>query len=123
MKNIISRIVLGSDLNHHGTLFAGQMAKWVVEACLVHATKLYGRAENLVCVNVEKFTFKHPVDIGEVIDIKTSVSRFGTTSLTIGAQVSTTYSILETAITFVTLDGHGRPTPHHLGNKSKSLHS
>lgn len=123
MKNIISRIVLGSDLNHHGTLFAGQMAKWVVEACLVHAAKLYGRAENLVCVNVEKLTFKHPVDNGEVIDMETYVSRLGTTSLTIGARVYTTHSILETAITFVTLDGHGRPTPHNLGNEGKSRHS
>lgn len=116
MKNINSRIVLGSDLNHHGTLFAGQMARWVVEACLVHAVKLYGRAGNLVCVNIQKLTFKHPVENGEVIDIETFVERLGSTSLTIGARVNTAHPILETAITFVTLDKQGRPTPHNLGN-------
>jgi len=118
MKHIISRIVLGSDLNHHGTLFAGQMAKWVVEACLVHAVKLYGRAENIVCVKIQGLTFKHPVDNGEVIDIETFVERLGTTSLTIGARVSTADPILETAITFVTLDSKGRPAPHNLGPES-----
>jgi acyl-CoA hydrolase len=56
MKNSVSRIVLGSDLNHHNTLFAGQMAKWVVEACLIHAAKLYGKAENIVCVNIQQLT-------------------------------------------------------------------
>ncbi len=115
MKNISSRIVLGGDLNHHGTLFAGQMAKWVVEACLVHAVKLCGQAENLVCVNIQKLTFKHPVQKGAVIDIETFVERLGTTSLTIGARVYTFVPILETAITFVTLNEKGSPTPHELG--------
>ncbi len=114
MKHNSSRIVLGSDLNHHGTLFAGQMAKWVVEACLIHATKLCGKADDLVCVNIQNLTFKYPVQKGEVIDIESSVERLGTTSLTIGARVSTSKTVLETAITFVTLNKDGRPVAHEL---------
>jgi acyl-CoA hydrolase len=94
------------------------MAKWVVEACLIHAVKLSSRAENLVCVNIEKLTFKHPVQKGEVIDIETFVGHMGTTSLTIGARVYTSIPILETVITFVTLNEEGRPTPHELGSDS-----
>jgi len=128
MKNRACRIVLGRDLNHHGTLFAGQMAKWLVEACLIKAVKLTGKAENLVCVNINDLTFKHPVSKGQVVEIETFVKRVGRTSLTIGAFVYTdscgTAPILETAITFVILDTKGRPKPHHLSleNQSQSPH-
>lgn len=112
------RIVLAGDLNHHGTLFAGQMSRWLVESCLIQAIKLYGRADNLVCVNIQGLTFKHPIDNGEVVEIETFVRTVGRTSLTIGAHVHTgsrgegAAAILETAITFVTLDDDGRPMPH-----------
>jgi len=33
------------DLNHQGTLFAGQMAKWLAEAGLIAASRLVGRPE------------------------------------------------------------------------------
>jgi acyl-CoA hydrolase len=100
------------------------MARWLVETCLVEAVRLNGRADNLVCVNIQDLTFKHPVDNGEVVAIETSVKKLGRTSPNIGAYVYTgscgTRSILETAITFVTIDLKGEPMLHHLnaGNLS-----
>ncbi|MBI5441172.1 MAG: hypothetical protein HY900_08170 [Deltaproteobacteria bacterium] len=103
MANVSSRIVLGSDLNHHGTLFAGQMAKWVVEACLIEVVRLHGRADDLVCVNIQELTFQRSVANGVIVTIDTFVERLGETSLTIGARAfggSSSALVLETAITF-----------------------
>jgi acyl-CoA hydrolase len=116
------RIVLSKDLNHHGTLFAGQMALWIVETCLIKAVKLTGRANNLVCVNIKDLTFKHPVNKGEIVDIEPFVKAIGKTSLTIGAFVFVDsfgdQPILETAITFVVVDKKGNPEPHHISIES-----
>jgi acyl-CoA hydrolase len=118
MARRTSRIVLGSDLNHHGTLFAGQMAKWVVEACLIEAAKATGHADNLVCVNIDGLTFTHPVNKGDVVDIDTHVQKVGRTSLSVAGRVFTAArgeeAILTTAVTFVTLDGSGKPVAHKI---------
>jgi len=99
------------------------MAKWVVEACLIEAVKRCGQADNLVCVNIQNLTFKRPVNKGDVVDIETDLARVGTTSLTIGGRVYSdsggTESLLETGLTFVTLNEQGRPTPHGLCSKSR----
>ena len=40
----LMHLVRSEDLNHHGTLFAGQMAKWLVEAGVITASRLCGKA-------------------------------------------------------------------------------
>ncbi len=82
MKDImISHLVKSEDLNHHGTLFAGRTAEWLVEAGFVTAAIAHGRPEEIVCVNVHGFTFKKPVHKGEVITIHGRIVKAGTTSL------------------------------------------
>lgn len=42
--SIVSRLVKYNDLNHHGTLFSGQGAKWFVESylrCFFNRTRKY----------------------------------------------------------------------------------
>lgn len=39
----ISHLVKSEDLNHHGTLFAGRTAEWLVEAGFVTAAAEHGR--------------------------------------------------------------------------------
>ncbi|MEL7655970.1 MAG: acyl-CoA thioesterase, partial [Bacillota bacterium] len=39
----ISHLVKSEDLNHHGTLFAGRSAEWLVEAAFVAAASQHGR--------------------------------------------------------------------------------
>lgn len=115
-KTHISRLVRASDLNHHGTLFAGQTAKWMVEACFVAAAKTNKNTENIVCVNIEGLQFKRPVQNGDIIDIITFPAYAGKSSLTVVGQVFThNYGdecILDTAVTFVILDKGGSPAPH-----------
>ena len=37
--NITQHVVMGGDLNHHGTLYAGRTAEWFVEAGFISADK------------------------------------------------------------------------------------
>jgi acyl-CoA hydrolase len=34
-ETVVLHLIRPEDLNHHGALFAGQMAKWLVEAGLM----------------------------------------------------------------------------------------
>ena len=52
---LISRIIKSEDLNHHGTLFAGRMAEWLVEACLISTIDLLRKPEDIVCATGSLF--------------------------------------------------------------------
>ena len=51
----ISHLVKSEDLNHHGTLFAGRTAEWLVEAAFIAAADTHGRPQDILCVNVHGF--------------------------------------------------------------------
>jgi acyl-CoA hydrolase len=114
----VSRLVRAADLNHHGTLFAGETAKWMVEACFIAAAKKNKRTDNAVCVNIQGLQFKRPIQNGDVIDIESFAAHVGTTSITVVGRIHCSrygdQTILETAVTFVTVDEKGRPTPHNI---------
>ena len=57
MKSTISHLIKPEDLNHRGTMFAGQIAKWLVEAGLIAASRLTGKPKDIVCVQLNGMTF------------------------------------------------------------------
>ena len=63
----ISHLIKSEDLNHHGTLFAGRSAEWLVEAAFVAAASQHGRPQDVLCVNIHGFTFKKPVEKGRMV--------------------------------------------------------
>ncbi len=79
----ISHLVKSEDLNHHGTLFAGRSAEWLVEAAFVAAASQHGRPQDVLCVNIHGFTFKKPVHKGDIITFFSKVAKVGTTSITV----------------------------------------
>lgn len=83
----ISHLVKSEDLNHHGTLFAGRSAEWLVEAAFVAAASQHGRPQDVLCVNIHGFTFSKPVEKGDVVTFYSSVARVGTTSITVYVKV------------------------------------
>lgn len=82
----ISHLVKSEDLNHHGTLFAGRTAEWLVEAGFVTAAATHGRPQDVLCINVHGFTFKRPVQKGDILTIHGKIVRTGVTSLTVHVQ-------------------------------------
>ena len=83
----ISHLVKSEDLNHHGTLFAGRSAEWLVEAAFVAAASQHGRPQDVLCVNIHGFTFTKPVQKGDIITFYSRVAKVGTTSITVYVKV------------------------------------
>lgn len=113
----ISRLVKSEDLNHHGTLFAGRMAEWFVEACFISGAKETERPENIVCVNVHGFAFKEPTNKGDIVNLESYIVRAGRTSYTVYGKATKNNSSMVTCdgfITFVFVDENNQPIPHHI---------
>jgi acyl-CoA hydrolase len=116
-ETIISHLVKPEDLQHHGTLFAGRMAEWLVETCFITASRFVSRPEDIVCVRVHGMTFEKPINNGDIAEIKARVAYVGTTSITVKGQAFTVHSdvpVVSAMVTFVTVDKHGSPYAHGL---------
>lgn len=111
----VSRLVKSEDLNHHGTLFAGRMAEWFVEACFICGAKVTERPENIVCVNVHGLTFTAPGNKGDIINIETRVAKAGRTSFIVYGKITKNNSkniLSDGFITFVFVDENSKTIPH-----------
>ena len=73
LETTTRHLVRPLDLNHHGTLFAGQMASWFVEAGFIAAASLGGKPDDIVCVQLNDMLFKKPVHLGDIIMVKTKM--------------------------------------------------
>jgi acyl-CoA hydrolase len=116
-ETVISHLVKPEDLQHHGTLFAGRMAEWLVETCFISACRFIGRPEDIVCIKVHGITFTKPINNGDILEIRARVALVGTTSLTVYGQASCpddkaprVYGMA----TFVTVDKDVKPYAHGL---------
>lgn len=129
-ETTILHLIKPADLNHHGTLFAGRMAEWLVEACFIAASRLVGRSEDVLCVRVHDMTFKRPFRAGDIVSIRSSVAHLGSRSITVHGsaaaqggdatkgKVDAAVTIL---ITFVTVDEAGKPYEHGLSLPAEYL--
>ncbi len=110
----ICRMVKSEDLNHHGTLFAGKTAMWVVEAGFIAAASLT-HPENIVCINVHGLLFKKPVRNGQIIRLESKVVMAARTRLVSYVSVQDNVSnqmCLDSFLSFVHVDLQGKPLPH-----------
>ncbi len=115
LESTISHLVRPEDLNHHGTLFAGQTAKWLVEAGVIAAARLTGKAEDVVCVQLNGMTFKNPGHNGDLLEIQSRIAHLGTTSITVFSQIvrrQDAMILVSNMATFVTVDKQNKPYPH-----------
>lgn len=112
-----SHLVKSEDLNHHGTLFAGRMAEWFVEAAFIAAAACSQSASHLVCRNIHSLAFKSPFDQGDILNMKTRVAFLGNTSILVYGKIvseMTSRVPAEGFITFVAVDDQGRKRSHGL---------
>jgi len=117
LVSTISHLVRPEDLNHHGTLFAGQMAKWLVEAGLIAASRLTGKPEDVVCVQLNGMNFRKPANNGDLIEIQSKIAYLGTTSITVFSQAVRARDkviLVSNLATFVIVDKQNVPYPHGL---------
>ena len=107
-----NRLVKGEDLNHHGTLYAGRASEWFVESGFVAAASLT-TPENIVCLQIHRLQFKHPVHKGEIACFRSQIVYAGKTSLIAHIHMSSSNEeVLEGFISFIHVDSSGVPFPH-----------
>lgn len=112
----VCRLVKSEDLNHHGTLFAGKTAMWVVEAGFIAAASLT-HPENIVCINVHGMIFKKPVRSGHVIRLDSKVVLASRTRLVSYVKIvdnATEEACMDGFLSFVHVDLNGKPMPHDI---------
>jgi acyl-CoA hydrolase len=108
------RLVKSSDLNHHGTLYAGRTAEWFVEAGFIAAASLTS-PDSTVCLKIHGMEFRRPVKPGEIVRFESKVVDAGRTSLTVNVRVfAQEQQMVQGFLTFVHVNSEGKPTPHDL---------
>ncbi|MEG6584346.1 acyl-CoA thioesterase [Dendrosporobacter sp. 1207_IL3150] len=119
---VIHHLVKSADLNHHGTLYAGRGAEWVVEAGFVAASSLT-TTESTVCLNIHGMLFTRPVKRGSLLRYESKVVYAGRTSLVSYVKVSlghTNEFVVDGFLTFIHVDENGKASPHGLTIEAKT---
>lgn len=111
-----SELALPNDANGLGNVLGGKVMHLVDLAAAMAAMRHARRP--VVTASVDSLHFLHPVRIGQLIVLRSSVNRVFRTSMEVGVQVETetlmTGEKLHTCtayLTFVALDENGRAAP------------
>jgi acyl-CoA thioesterase YciA len=110
-------VPMPADSNHNGDIFGG----WIMAQVDVAGGIVAGRVARgrVATVSVNSFVFKQPVQIGDVLSFYAEVQRIGNTSITVNVEVyaergraeTKVVKVTEAALTFVAIDGEGKPRP------------
>jgi acyl-CoA thioesterase YciA len=115
------RLVKYEDLNPRGTLFGGQLLKFIDEEASIFVMCQLG-TEQVVTKCMSEINFVSPGHLGDVIEIGVDLVEFGTTSITVKCEVrnkTTKQTIISIEkIVFVCVDKNGKPLPHGITKKS-----
>lgn len=113
---IMTELVLPQHTNQLGNLLGGQLMHWIDICGAISAAKHSQR----VCVtaSVDRIDFHHPIKLGDVVTLVSSVNRAFKTSMEVGvkvyAEVLSTGKRVHTNtayLTFVSVDKDGKPVP------------
>ena len=106
-----------ADANQNGDIFGG----WIMPQVDIAGGTLAGRIARgrVATVAVKEFTFKQPVQIGDVVSFYVDLERVGTTSITVTVEVYAErrpedpeiVKVTEATLTYVAIDREGRPRP------------
>jgi acyl-CoA thioesterase YciA len=115
---LVMRVMpMPADSNANGDIFGGWiMAQVDLAGAVLPARVARGR---LATVAVERFVFKQPVSIGDLLSFYARVVRVGRTSVTVAVEVFAernpaapqVVKVTEATLTYVAIDREGRPRP------------
>lgn len=115
------KIIKYEDLNSNGTLFGGQLLKWIDEEAAIYTICQLG-THQVVTKLVSEINFMAPGKLNDVIEIGVDTVSIGKTSITLKvvARVKDTQTVIIeiNKMVFVAVDQNGKPTPH---NKKQKL--
>ena len=115
-KELVLKVIpMPADCNANGDIFGGWvMAQVDLAGAVVPARYVDGR---MATVAVNEFIFKQPVRVGDILSFFASVTRIGTTSITVQVEVYAErfrsqkryIKVTEASLTYVAIDDFGRP--------------
>jgi len=116
------KLIKPEDLNSRGTLFGGQLLKWIDEEASIFAICQLSTASHtphtssIATKIISEINFVSTAKQGDVIEIGCGLIGFGKTSITFACEVrnkNTQQTIVKVdKIVFVAIDKEGKPTPH-----------
>jgi acyl-CoA thioesterase YciA len=117
-KELVLRVIpMPADVNANGDIFGGWvMAQVDLAGSVLPARVVQGR---MATVAVNQFIFKQPVRVGDLLSFYSSIQRIGNTSITVTVEVyaergpgkRTIVKVTEANLTYVAIDGDGKPRP------------
>ena len=106
-----------ADANQNGDIFGG----WIMAQVDIAGGTVAGKLARgrVATVAVKEFVFKQPVQIGDLLSFYVDVERIGNTSITVTVEVYAerrpadpkVVKVTEATLTYVAIDGTGRPRP------------
>lgn len=109
------KIIKPEDLNPRGTLFGGQLLKWVDEEAAIFAICQL-ETNQIVTKLISEIDFVSPAFQGDIIEIGVEVANLGKSSLTLKCVVqnkTTKKEILKVdKMVFVCVNEEGKSVPH-----------
>jgi len=109
------KLIKYEDLNSRGSLFGGQLLKWIDEEASIY-TICQLETNKIVTKLISEINFMKPAYLNDVIEIGVDAISFGKTSITlevIARIKDTKIEILKIdKMIFVSVDENGKPTPH-----------
>jgi acyl-CoA thioesterase YciA len=90
------RLVLPVDANHHGTLYAGSLLRYALEAAYAGACRCTGHGANLVLRRVLSLECRRSVPVGTLVEIRSAV-------------IHVRQCYLVTGVVGMPLEGHSLP--------------
>jgi acyl-CoA hydrolase len=116
MKFRTRKLIKPEDLNARGTLFGGQLLKWIDEEASIFTICQLGE-RSIVTKAMSEINFVSSAKTGDIIEMGCELVQFGRTSVTISCEVrnkDTKQTIIRIdKIVFVAVDENGKPKAHN----------
>jgi acyl-CoA thioesterase YciA len=106
-----------ADANQNGDIFGG----WIMAQVDIAGGTVAGKLARgrVATVAVKEFTFKQPVQVGDLLSFYVDVENIGNTSITVTVEVYAerrpadprVVKVTEATLTYVAIDANGRPRP------------
>ncbi len=113
-ETISNELVLPNDTNVLGNLMGGKLLHWMDISSAIAAQRHSRRV--VVTASVNNVSFNHPIALGDVVTLRSKVSRAFRTSMEVFIDVTVedhrtreTIKCNEAIYTFVAVDQHGNP--------------
>lgn len=117
MEAISTHHIRPEHLNHHLSLYGGNIADWMCEVAYVATAKLRRRSDRIVMSRANSLRFLRPLGLGDILELRATVERLGTTSIVLrveGTEVLSGEVCCTGELVFVTVDEEGHKCPHGL---------